>query len=86
MTGGETSAKWRDVMINGRFRTAPGGNQHIVEIQFHHTTLLFIRKSLGGHFLYARLRSLLEASEVIFGPEETSKSLERHRLLQSNAQ
>ena len=49
-----TSARWRDVMINGYFVSDP--NQHVVELQIHHSKLLLVRDNLGGHYVYARCR------------------------------
>ena len=49
-----TSARWRDVMINGYFASDP--NQHVVELQIHHSKLLLVRDNLGGHYVYARCR------------------------------
>ena len=72
--GCETSAHWRDVMLNGYFVGAPGG-QHIVEIQIHHETLGTIRKKMGGHFIYAQVRSLIEALEVTFGAAQARSML-----------
>ena len=76
--GQETAAHWRDLMLNGCFTAR--GVSHIVEIQLHHDTLVVVREKMGGHFIYARVRSLLEAMEVVFGPDETARKLQARRL------
>ena len=56
-----TSAMWRDVMINGFFKH---GARHMVEVQLHHNSMLFVRGNLGGHYIYARFRALMEAVDT----------------------
>lgn len=75
--GQETAAHWRDLMLNGSFTAR--GVSHIVEIQLHHDTLVIVREKMGGHYIYARVRSLLEAMEVVFGPVETARKIEARR-------
>jgi hypothetical protein len=58
-----TSAGWRDVVVNG---TLTGDrNRHAVEIQLHYKVLVTVREDLGGHFIYAKQRALVEALESI---------------------
>eukprot|EP00940_MAST-03C_sp_MAST-3C-sp2_P001926 g1926.t1 len=60
--GNETSGGWRDAMINGMMRS--DDNFHRLEIQIHHAALLNVRKRLGGHYIYSKFRSLVEAIEA----------------------
>lgn len=77
--GNETSGGWRDVVVNGYLKSDTT-YMHRVEIQVHHQNLLTIRKDLGGHYIYAKFRSLLEVLEVTFGLEGTREYLSSDRL------
>ena len=48
-------------MINGFFKH---GARHMVEVQLHHNSMLFVRGNLGGHYIYARFRALMEAADT----------------------
>ena len=69
--GNETSGGWRDAMFNGYMEGDQ--NMHIVEIQLQHKALLLVRSELGGHYMYSKFRSLVEALEVVEGEESTSR-------------
>jgi hypothetical protein len=75
--GTSTSSGWRDGMINGNFK---GRNPHKVEVQLHHEKLVSIREDLGGHYMYAIYRSLVEALEVVYGDEKgkVQKMVDEH--------
>ena len=62
-----TDAGWRDIVVNGYFNDDQ--NRHIVEIQLHLASLLPIRRQLGGHVVYSKMRALAEALEVVHGPK-----------------
>jgi len=76
--GKQTTAHWRDLMLNGHFVHA-FRNRLTVEIQIHHETLITVREKLGGHFMYSKVRSLVEAVEVVFGVEEAARLLSQRR-------
>jgi len=75
--GKQTSSGWADALLNGRFRKLTF-NKHVVEIQLHHAKLVSIREDMGGHYLYAIFRSLVEALEVVLGNEEAKKKIAEH--------
>eukprot|EP00939_MAST-03C_sp_MAST-3C-sp1_P005163 g5163.t1 len=75
--GHETSGGWRDAMFNGYL--VGDKNKHIVEIQLQHRALLLVRSDLGGHYMYARFRSLIEALEVCKGADEVTEQRELWR-------
>ena len=62
-----TSAKWRDCMINGHIKLKNNFDEHKLEIQIHHKKMVMIRESMGGHYIYAIFRALVEALEVVYG-------------------
>ena len=73
-----TTAGWRDVLITGEFTDLNLAN-HVVEIQIHHEKLVSIREDMGGHYVYAIFRSLVESLEVTFGKEEAKTLLDATR-------
>ena len=73
--GNQTSSGWADALLNGRFT---GFNKHVVEIQLHHAKLVSIREDMGGHYLYAIFRSLVEALEVVFGDKKAKALIAEH--------
>jgi len=56
------SGGWRDVVVNMRIKG--DRSKHVLEVQIHMSSLLKVRSSLGGHFIYAKYRALSEALEV----------------------
>ena len=56
------SGGWRDVVIN--MKIEGDRSKHILEVQIHLRSLLKVRSSLGGHFIYAKYRALSEALEL----------------------
>jgi hypothetical protein len=62
-----TDAGWRDVVVNGVLIKKDRKSKHKVEVQLHYEPLVAVRESLGGHFIYAKQRALVEALEVVFG-------------------
>ena len=56
------SGGWRDVVVNMRIKG--DRSKHVLEVQIQLRSLLKVRSSLGGHFIYAKYRALSEALEV----------------------
>ena len=69
--GRETSGGWRDAMFNGYL--VNDEYKLRVEIQLHHRSMLLVRSDLGGHYIYAHFRSLIEALEVWKGKDYVLK-------------
>ena len=66
-----TDAGWRDVIINGYFPQFDF--VHVVEIQLQLGCIVPIRRCMGGHHIYGRMRALNEAFEVVHGPHWKKK-------------
>ena len=56
------SGGWRDVVVNMCIKG--DRSQHVLEVQIQLNSLLKVRSSLGGHFIYAKYRAISEALEV----------------------
>eukprot|EP00940_MAST-03C_sp_MAST-3C-sp2_P001666 g1666.t1 len=80
--GNETSGGWRDAMFNGYIvdKDDKNNNRHVVEIQLQHKALLLVRSDLGGHFIYAKFRSLMEALETCKGEDEMRRARAESRI------
>lgn len=69
--GRETTGGWRDAMLNGYL--CEDDRKHVVEIQLHHKSMRIVRSEMGGHFIYAKFRALVEAMEVCHGKMDVAR-------------
>lgn len=53
---------WADFMVNLTFSGSE--KEHIFELQLSHDTMIFQRKKLGGHEMYAERRTALELAKL----------------------
>eukprot|EP00750_Incisomonas_marina_P030357 INCI7475.1.p1 GENE.INCI7475.1~~INCI7475.1.p1 ORF type:complete len:606 (-),score=135.78 INCI7475.1:331-2148(-) len=61
-----TDAGWMDIVLNICFKGKPK-NRHRFEVQVHHHAFVGMREDLGGHTIYAVVRSVSEMLECIHG-------------------